>query len=75
VKNDTILKCKGTSHNHDRKLAENVQNIFTGLKCRILDDIDKPIGKIYEEEVKRFVSICYFSLCTKELISNDIILT
>ncbi|CAF5013356.1 unnamed protein product, partial [Rotaria sp. Silwood1] len=32
LKNDAILKWNGTCHNHDPKLAENVQNILTELK-------------------------------------------
>ncbi|CAF3135153.1 unnamed protein product [Rotaria socialis] len=54
LKNDAIIKCDVTSHNHDPRLTENIQNVFTGLKRRVITEFDQPIGKIYDEEVKRF---------------------
>jgi hypothetical protein len=59
LKNDVIIKCNG-NHNHAPKLTANVQNVLTGLKRRVLTDADQPIGKIYEEEIKKFVSILSF---------------
>jgi len=59
LKNDVIIKCNG-NHNHAPKLITNVQNVLTGLKRRVLTDVDQPIGKIYEDEVKKFVSILSF---------------
>jgi len=61
-KNNIIIKSNGENHNHDPKLPENVQTVFCGLKRRMLSDIDQPITKIYEEEVKKFVSACSFHL-------------
>ncbi|CAF1313218.1 unnamed protein product [Rotaria sp. Silwood1] len=54
VKNDLIIKSKAGNRNHDPKLPENVQRVLCGLKRRILTDIDQPVTKIYEEEVKKF---------------------
>ncbi|CAF4988278.1 unnamed protein product [Rotaria sp. Silwood1] len=34
--------------------SENVQTAFSRLKRRMLDDVDQPVTKVYEEEVKRF---------------------
>ncbi|CAM4788896.1 unnamed protein product [Rotaria magnacalcarata] len=50
LKNDAIIQCDVTRHNHDPRLADDVQNVFTGLKRRVITDVDKSIGKIYEEE-------------------------
>ena len=49
-----------TNHNHDSKLIENIQNILTELKRRLLTDVDQTIGKVDEEQVKKFVSILTF---------------
>ncbi|CAF3764873.1 unnamed protein product [Rotaria magnacalcarata] len=54
LKNNLIIKTNGETHNHDPKLAENVQTAFSRLKRRMLDDVDQPVTKVYEEEVKRF---------------------
>ncbi|CAF3170463.1 unnamed protein product [Rotaria socialis] len=54
-KNDAIIQCDLTRHNHDPRLTEDLQNVFTGLKRRVITDVDQSIGKTYEE-VKRFVS-------------------
>ncbi|CAF1017368.1 unnamed protein product [Rotaria sp. Silwood1] len=54
LQNDTIIKCNGITHDHDPKLNDNVEVVLTGIKRRVLADVDVPIGKIYEEEVKRF---------------------
>ncbi|CAF3341244.1 unnamed protein product [Rotaria socialis] len=54
LKNDAIIQCDVTRHNHDPRLTDDVQNVFTGLKRRVITDVDKSIGKIYEEEVKKF---------------------
>ncbi|CAF1545159.1 unnamed protein product [Rotaria sordida] len=54
LKNDVILKTNGGNHNHDPKLPENVQAVLCGLKRRVLTDIDQPVTKIYEDEVKKF---------------------
>jgi hypothetical protein len=56
VKNNVIIKSSVGNHNHDPKLPENVQTVYRGLKRRVLTDIDEPIPKLYEEEVKKFVS-------------------
>ena len=34
-----IIKLNSENHNHDPKLPENVQTVFSGLKRRILTDI------------------------------------
>jgi len=62
LKNNLIIKTNGETHNHDPKLAENVQTAFSRLKRRMLDDVDQPVTKVYEEEVKRFVSASFFYL-------------
>ncbi|CAF1564340.1 unnamed protein product [Didymodactylos carnosus] len=54
LKDNEIIKSNGTTDNHDPKLPENVQAVLSGLKRRVLTDINEPIGKIYEEEVKKF---------------------
>ncbi|CAF2195766.1 unnamed protein product [Rotaria magnacalcarata] len=56
LKNDAIIQCDVTRYNHDPRLTEDVQTVFTGLKRRVITDVDQSIGKIYEEEVKKFVS-------------------
>ena len=61
-KNNSIIKSNGPNHNHAPKLPENVQTVLSGLKRRILTDIDQPITKIYEDEVKKFVSGCSLHL-------------
>ena len=58
LKDNAIIKVNGENHNHDPKLPENVQTVLVGLKRRVLSDIEKPIPTIYDEEVKKFVSIC-----------------
>ena len=40
LKNNTIIKLNCTNHNHDPKLTEYVQNVLTGLKLRVLTDVD-----------------------------------
>ena len=62
LKNDVIIKSDSRCHNHAPKLSNNVQAVLTRLKRRVLIDDDQSIGKIYDEEVKKFVSICSF-LC------------
>ncbi len=64
LKNDAFIKCNG-NHNHAPKLTTNVQNVLTGLKRRVLTDVDQPIGKIYEDEVKKVCKYFIFSLCSK----------
>ncbi|CAF0968541.1 unnamed protein product [Rotaria magnacalcarata] len=54
LKNNVIIKSNAENHNREPKLPENVQAVFCGLKRRVLDDVDQPISKIYEEEVKKF---------------------
>ena len=39
------------------KLPENVQTVLSELKRRVLSDMAQPVTKIYEEEVKKFVSL------------------
>ncbi|CAF4328575.1 unnamed protein product [Rotaria sp. Silwood2] len=56
LKNDAIIKTNGKNHNHDPKLPENVRTMLCGLKRRILTDVDEPVTKLYEDEVKRFVT-------------------
>ena len=56
LKDNTIVKSNGSDHNHGPKLPENVQVVLCGLKRRVLTDSDQPVGKTYEEEVKKFVS-------------------
>ncbi|CAF2049830.1 unnamed protein product [Rotaria magnacalcarata] len=53
LKNDAIIQCDVTRHNHDPRLTEDVQTVFTGLKCHVINDVDQSIGKIHEEEVKK----------------------
>ena len=65
LRNNVIMSSNGTNHNHDPKLPENVQTVLTGLKRRVLTETDQPVGKIYEEEVKKFVSISSFHLHRK----------
>ena len=60
LKNNAIIKLNCTNRNHDPKLIKNVQNILAGLQRRILTDVNQTIGKINEEEVKKFVSILSF---------------
>ena len=60
LKNNAIIKLNCTNHNHDPKCAENVPNVLTGLKHRVLTSVDQMIGKTYEEEVKKFVTILSF---------------
>ena len=60
LKDNAIIKFNCTNHNHNLKLTENVQNVLTGLERRVLTDVDQTIGKIYKEEVKRFVSMLSF---------------
>lgn len=62
LKDNVLLKTNGGNHNHDRKLPENVQAVFCGLKRRVLADIDQPVTKLYEDEVKKIVSACPFYL-------------
>ena len=62
LKDNVIIKPNFEKHNHDSKLPENVQGVLCGLKRRIINDIDQPITKIYDEELKKFVSICSFHL-------------
>ena len=62
LKNDAIVKPNGVNHNHDPKLPENVQTVLTGLKRRVLTEIDQPVSQLYEEEVKKFVSTSLFHL-------------
>ena len=54
-KNNTIIKLNCTTHNHDLKSTENVQNVLTVLTRRVLTDVNQTIGKIYEEEIKKKV--------------------
>ncbi len=62
LNNDAIVKSNSLNHNHAPKLPENVQAVLTGLKRRILIDIDQPVLQLYEEEVKKFVSTSLFHL-------------
>ncbi|CAF0858094.1 unnamed protein product [Didymodactylos carnosus] len=48
LKNDAITKSIATNHNP--KLPDNVQNVLTGLKRRVLIHAYKPTPKIYGEE-------------------------
>ncbi|CAF0781643.1 unnamed protein product [Didymodactylos carnosus] len=50
LKNDAITKSIATNHNHDSKLTDNVQIVLIGLKRRVLNDANKLIPKIYDEE-------------------------
>ncbi|CAF2171282.1 unnamed protein product [Rotaria magnacalcarata] len=61
LKNDAIIQCDATRHNHDPKRTEDLQNVFTGLKRRVITDVDQSIGKTYEE-VKKFVSNLAFAI-------------
>ena len=36
LKNNAIIKLNCTNHNHNLKLTENVQNLLTGLKRRLV---------------------------------------
>ena len=56
LKDNIIIKSNGSVHNHDPKLPESVQVLLCRLKRRVLSDFDQPVRKIYEEEVKKFVS-------------------
>ena len=58
LKDNAIIKANGENQNHDPKLPENVQTVLVGLKRRVLSDIEKPIPTIYDEELKKIVSIC-----------------
>ena len=74
LKNNTIIKSNGSDHNHNPKLPESVQALLCGLKRRVLSDFDQPVGKIYEEEMKKFVSnffilISNMLLCILDLAS------
>ena len=62
LKDNVIIKLNDGNHNHEPKLPENVQKVFCGLKRRVLSDIDQSVTKIYEEELKKFVSACLFQL-------------
>lgn len=62
LKNNAIIKLNAENHNHEPKLPENAQKVFCGLKRRVLSDIDQPVTKIYEEELKKFASACLFQL-------------
>ncbi|CAF1341983.1 unnamed protein product [Rotaria sordida] len=55
LKNDAIIKNNGENHNYDLKLPGNVRTMLCGLKHRRLTDVDEPVTKLYEDEVKRFV--------------------
>ena len=48
----------GENYNHDQKVPENAQTVLVRLKRQVLSDIEKPIPTIYDEEFKKFVSIC-----------------
>ncbi|CAF1086026.1 unnamed protein product [Rotaria sordida] len=56
LKNDAIIKTNGENYNHDLKLPEKVRTMLCGLKYRRLTDVDEPVTKLYEDEVKRFRS-------------------
>ena len=60
IRDNLIFKSNGGNHNHAPKLSENVQTVLCGLKRRILSEPDQPVTKVYDEEVKRFVSVCSF---------------
>ena len=60
LNNNTTIELNCTNHNHDPKLTEHVQNVLTRLKRRVLTDADQTIGKIYKEEVQKFVNILSF---------------
>ena len=60
-----VQKLGCTNHNHDLKLTENVHNVLTGLKRRVLTDVDQTIGKVYEEEVKKVCEYFIFPLNSK----------
>jgi hypothetical protein len=62
IKDNVIIKSNSENHNHDPKLSENVQTVLCGLKRRMISDADQPVTKIYEEEVKKFVSAYSFYL-------------
>ena len=57
LKDNAIIKVNDENHNHHPKLPENVQTVLVGLKRRVLSNIEKSIPTIYDEEVKKFVSI------------------
>ena len=57
LKDNVIIKVNGENHNHDPKLPENVQTVLVRLKRRVLSDIEKSVPTIYDEHVKKFVSI------------------
>ena len=46
----------------NRNCQKMFKNYFVDLKRRVLSDIDQPVTKIYEEELKKFVSACLFQL-------------
>ncbi|CAF1483116.1 unnamed protein product, partial [Didymodactylos carnosus] len=50
---DAITKSSATNHNYDPKLSDDVQTVLIGLQRRGLTNADKPILKIYDEEVKK----------------------
>ena len=62
LKNDVIIKSDGRTRNHAPILSDNIQAVFTGLKRRVLTDNDQSIGRISDEEVKKFVNFLSF-LC------------
>ena len=52
LKNNVIINLNSENQNHDLKLPENVQTVYSGLKSRILADIDQHVTKIYGDEAK-----------------------
>ena len=46
----------------NRNCQKMFKKVCCGLKRRVLSDIDQPFTKIYEEELKKFVSACLFQL-------------
>lgn len=62
LKNYEIVTTNGGNHNHDPKLPENVHAVFCGLKRRVLTNIDQPVTKLYEGELKKIVIVCSFYL-------------
>ena len=72
LKDNTIIKSNASDHNHDPKLTESVQALLWGLKRRVLSDFDQPVGKVYEEEVKKFVSNFFILISNKLLCILDL---
>ena len=54
------------------KLPESVQALLCGLKRRVLSDFDQPMGKIYEEGVKKFVSNFFILISNMLLCILDV---